>query len=232
MHESLTVSLLEIQNLKVDYARPDGLPLTVLHISELKIEAHEPLALKGRSGSGKTSLLNVISGILTPYTGSVVLLGQELKSLEEAQRDTFRGQNMGFIFQAFNLMPGFSALQNVVLGSVFAGDPNEKPSTTLERAHELLKRVGLSDRAYHHPQRLSSGEQQRVAIARALINKPKLILADEPTGSLDEKNSNEVIDLILELSSISGASLLLATHDPLVMARFSRVVDLKELNRV
>jgi ABC-type lipoprotein export system ATPase subunit len=224
--------LLEVKDLKVTYTRPNGNPFTVIHIPEFDIKEGEQMALKGRSGSGKTSLLNAISGILGLYEGSVLLLGKELKNLKEAERDTFRGKNIGFIFQTFHLLQGFTALQNVVLGSVFAGNPDEETSVTLQRARELLKRVGLSDREHHHPRMMSSGEQQRVAIARALINKPKLILADEPTGSLDEKNGGEVIDLIKELCSASGASLLLATHDPVVMGGFARVVDLKELNRV
>jgi ABC-type lipoprotein export system ATPase subunit len=224
------MSLLEIQELKANYVRATGQVISILHIPEFKVGEGEQVALKGRSGSGKTTLLNVISGILSPYEGSVRLLGQELKNLSEADRDTFRGRHIGFVFQTFHLLQGFTALQNVVLGSVFSGDENDQDSSTLNRARELLKQVGLEHRENHLPRMLSSGEQQRVAIARALLNKPNLILADEPTGSLDEKNSSEVLELIKKLSSGSGAALLLVTHDPSVMETFSRVVDLKELN--
>jgi len=225
------MALLQVQDLKMEYRRPDGGSLTVLNIPAFRMGPGEQVAMKGHSGSGKTTFLNVISGILTPTSGSVGFDERDLTKMSEGARDIFRGQNIGFVFQTFNLLQGFTALENVVLGSVFAGDPNEQTSSTFARARELLKKVGLAERADHRPRMLSAGEQQRVAIARALMNKPKLILADEPTGSLDEKNSGEVLDLVLGLTSVSGAALLLATHDSSVMARFTRVVDLKELNQ-
>jgi ABC-type lipoprotein export system ATPase subunit len=223
------MSLLKIKNLKAAYRRPQGDSITVLNIPEFEIQEAEQIALKGRSGSGKTTFLNVISGILSPYEGSVVLAGKELKDLSESQRDVFRGEHIGFIFQTFHLLDGFTALENVVLGSVFAGNPEEETSSVKDRALKLLKQVGLDHRENHLPRMMSSGEQQRVAIARALINKPRIILADEPTGSLDEKNSSEVLELIRNLSSESKAALLLVTHDPSVMERFKKVVDLKQL---
>ncbi len=225
------MSLLEIRNLKVEYRRPDGSRFTVLHIPEFRLQPAELMAIKGHSGSGKTTLLNVISGILLPTKGVVKLSGKDLAALREVERDRIRGQNIGFVFQTFNLLAGFTALENVVLGSLFAGDPNEETASTKNRAIELLHKVGLQDRMHHRPRTLSSGEQQRVAIARALINKPSLVLADEPTGSLDEKNGREVLDLILSLTSTTGAALLLVTHDPSVMKRFFKVVDLKDFNK-
>lgn len=225
------MSLLELRDLKVDYTRPDGSSWTVLDVPDWKCEEGSMTCVKGHSGSGKTTFLNVISGILAPTTGSVKLEGQDLAMLAEAQRDLVRGRKIGFIFQTFNLLPGFSALENVILGSVFAGDPNEESAVSRKRAMELLQKVGLSHREHHRPRMLSSGEQQRVAIARALMNKPRLLLADEPTGSLDETNSGEVLRLIRELASTSGAALLLVTHDPAVMASFDKVLDLKQLNR-
>ncbi|MBI4025139.1 MAG: ABC transporter ATP-binding protein [Verrucomicrobia bacterium] len=224
--------MLEIQNLKVEYARPDGSRFTVLHIPGFRLEGGAQVCIRGRSGSGKTTLLNVISGIKTPSAGTVKLDGKDLGSLGEAARDILRGQAIGFVFQTFNLLAGFTALENVILGSVFAGDPDEETSSVRRRALELLQKVGLTERAHHRPRTLSSGEQQRVAIARALINRPKLILADEPTGSLDEKNSGEVLDLMARLGLELRAALLLVTHDPAVMSRFVKVVDLKELNRI
>jgi ABC-type lipoprotein export system ATPase subunit len=224
------MTLLKIKDLKVSYQRQSKNPVPVLNIPEMEIQGGEQIALKGRSGSGKTTLLNVVSGILSPYDGSVMVQGQELKALNEVDRDMFRGRHIGFIFQTFHLLQGFTALENVVLGSVFSGDPDEEPSDTKKRARELLKKVGLEHRQNHFPRMMSSGEQQRVAIARALLNKPKLVLADEPTGSLDEKNSAEVLELIITLTEASGAALLLVTHDPAVMNRFSKVLDLKLLN--
>lgn len=226
------MSLLEVRELKASYSRPDGGLVPVLKIPQFSIGPGEEIVMKGRSGSGKTTFLNVISGILSPYEGSVVIAGKELKNMSEAERDTFRGKHIGFIFQSFHLLQGFTALENVILGSVFAGDENEEPSSVRSRAMDLLKKVGLEHRAEHFPRMMSSGEQQRVAIARALLNKPSLILADEPTGSLDEKNSQEVLELIRKLSSASGAALLLVTHDPAVMEKFPRMVDLKNLNQI
>jgi ABC-type lipoprotein export system ATPase subunit len=225
------MSLLEIRDLQAEYRRPDGTQFTVLKIPEFKLESGSQTGMKGKSGSGKTTFLNVISGILLPVQGKVEVDGTDVTKLSETQRDQFRGSHIGFIFQTFHLLSGFTAVENVVLGSVFAGDPNEETATTKQRACHLLEKVGLADRMHHRPSMLSSGEQQRVAIARSLMNKPKLILADEPTGSLDEKSGNEVLELIRSLASSSGASLLLVTHDPSVMAQFSHVVDLSALNK-
>lgn len=224
------MSLLTLSDLKVEYPKPDGSLLTILRIPRLEVAEGEQIAIKGASGSGKTTLLNAIAGILLPAGGSVQLMGQDLTAMREAERDAFRGKHIAFVFQTFNLLAGFTALQNVVLGSVFAGDPNEETAATLGRAHELLKRVGLEERAHHRPHMLSAGEQQRVALARAMINRPKLILADEPTGSLDESNAREVLGLLKGMASAGHAALLLVTHDPAVMAQFARVVDIGELN--
>ena len=224
------MSLLEVRDLKVEYPRTDGTHLSVLDVPEFKIEERSQVCIEGRSGSGKTTLLNVISGILSPTRGCVILDGASLELLNEAERDVMRGRKIGFVFQTFNLLSGFTALENVILGSVFAGDPNEDGADTKKRGCELLDKVGLSGRAHHRPGMLSSGEQQRVAIARALMNKPRLILADEPTGSLDDKSGREALDLILSLASASGAALLLVTHDPAVMARFSTVIDLARIS--
>jgi len=226
------MSLVEIRDLKVEYARSGGVPLPVLDIPELKIEPASQLCIRGGSGSGKTTLLNIIAGILSPGRGTVVLDGADLAQMSEAERDRFRGRKVGFVFQTFNLLSGFTAAENVLLGSVFAGDPGEKRADRTARARELLEKVGLSGRAEHRPSALSAGEQQRVAIARALMNRPRLVLADEPTGSLDEKNGNQVLDLMTNLAAAAGATLLLVTHDPVVMARFSTVLDLARLNKI
>jgi len=225
------VAFVEIQNLRMEYRQPDGKPLTILNIPEFRMEPSEQLAMRGPSGSGKTTLLNIISGILLPSAGSVRFDGKDLTQLNEADRDIFRGQRIGFVFQTSNLLQGFTAIENVILGSLFAGDPNEEPSSVRARAHALLEKTGLAERSHHRPRTLSAGEQQRVAIARALMNKPRLILADEPTGSLDEKNGQEALALIQNLAAASSAAVLIVTHDPAVMAEFPKVVNLKELNQ-
>ncbi len=226
------MNLLEIRDLRVEFPRKGAPPLTVLNIPSFLLKAGAHQCLRGQSGSGKTTFLNVIAGLLTPTRGMVAFDGIDLGGLREAQRDALRGKQIGFVHQTFNLLHGFNALENVVLGSVFAGDPNEEPSSVRDRARKLLCTVGLKERLHHRPRVMSSGEQQRVAVARALINQPKLLLADEPTGSLDEGSGREVLDLIVRMASSCGAALLLVTHDPAVMARFDQVTDLREINRL
>ncbi|NUN94182.1 MAG: ABC transporter ATP-binding protein [Verrucomicrobiae bacterium] len=225
------MALLEVRDLLVEYRTPDGGVLRALDVRRFDLAAGERRCLRGRSGSGKTTLLNAISGIRLPTAGCVRLDGKEITALAENARDRLRGRTIGFVFQAFHLLPGFTALQNVVLGSVFAGNPEEESAATLRRARELLRAVGLEARMHHRPASLSAGEQQRVAVARALMNRPKLLLADEPTGSLDAAQAGAVLDLILRLADEAGAALLLVTHDAAVMARFGGVTDLESLAR-
>lgn len=223
------MALLEIRDLRVEFASPGGGTTRVLDVPRFDLPAGARRCLRGRSGSGKTTLLNAISGIRLPTAGSVRLDGTEVTALPEKARDLLRGRTIGFVFQTFHLLPGFTALQNVVLGSVFAGDPDEETAETARRAETLLRAVGLASRIHHRPRALSAGEQQRVAVARALINRPKLLLADEPTGSLDAAQAEAVLDLVVRLAGEAGAALLLVTHDPAVMSRFDDVVDLAEL---
>lgn len=224
------MSLLELRGLSAGYKMSDGSSFTVLRIAKFTMEAKARVCLKGRSGSGKTTLLNVISGIRLPESGQVLLEGRDLSEMTEAERDIYRGQKIGFVFQTFHLLSGFTALENVILSSVFAGDPHEEDSVTRSRAVKLLEKVGLKDRQHSRVANLSSGEQQRVSIARALMNRPRLILADEPTASLDERNGEAILDLIFRLTEEFEAAVLLVTHDSSVMARFDKVIDLKELN--
>jgi ABC-type lipoprotein export system ATPase subunit len=224
--------LLHVRNLLAGYRKSEGSGnLTILDIPEFQLESAAQVVLKGRSGCGKSTFLNVIAGLHPAESGEVLLDGTDLTRISEAERDSLRGRTIGFIFQDFHLLKGFSSLENVMLGSVFAGDPNEEPSATRKRAVKLLERVGLTHRLNHHPGMLSSGEQQRVALARALMNRPKLILADEPTGSLDEHTGSEVLKLLGELCRDQQIALILVTHDPLVMSRFENVTDFNTLNR-
>ena len=183
-------------------------------------------ALSGSSGSGKTTLLNLIAGILQPDEGQVELDGRSISGANEALRDRIRAELLGYIFQTFNLLQGYTCLENVLLGMSFGGKPDRA------RAVELLGRVGLSRRLEYFPRQLSSGQQQRVAVARALANQPKLVLADEPTGNLDPENAAEVLGLIRDTCKENGAALLLVSHDKSVLGQFEEVRDLSEINQV
>jgi ABC-type lipoprotein export system ATPase subunit len=175
------------------------------------------MALWGPSGCGKSTMLNLISGLLRPHEGVVTVDGVEIQALSEGALDQFRGERLGFIFQTFNLLAPFTALQNVMLGMRFS-DTRPKPEWKTRAAY-LLERVGLKHRLNSKPSTMSVGERQRVAIARALANHQKIVVADEPTGSLDPKTSNEVMDLLLEMCREENVSLLVVTHEQDIAAR-------------
>jgi putative ABC transport system ATP-binding protein len=217
---------LELTNVLKTYREPDGNTLTVLDIDRFQIGPAEQVVLVGASGGGKTSLLNVISGISTPDRGSVKVDGHEITRLPEVARDRFRAERIGFVFQTFNLLPAFSALENVLLGMSFSGKRVDS-----KRAVQLLERMGLKHRLTHRPPQLSVGEQQRVAVARALANQPSLLLADEPTANVDVKNQDLILDLIREGCAESKVALLLVTHSSDVASRFSRVDRLENFNK-
>src|SRR5688572_17125063 len=222
---------LELQQLKKRYVEPDGTPVPVIDVESLTLSDGEQVALVGTSGSGKTTLLHLIAGILTPDSGRIMAYfpgagAVNVESLGEAERDVFRGRYIGYIFQTHHLLPGFTALENVLLGMSFTGRQSD-PAW----AKHLLTEVGLKDRLNYKPHKLSVGQQQRVAVARALANRPRLVLADEPTGALDTKNAQAVLELIRALCAEVGASLLLVSHDPQISGQLPRVVSLAELNR-
>lgn len=217
--------LLEISGLKKSYAAPDGILQSIVNVPSFEIEAGAQVGIRGQSGSGKTTLLHLIAGILTPDAGSVRIADTNVSSLSESERDRFRARNIGYIFQTFNLLQGFSCLENVLLSMAFGAGEDR------ERAIALLKRVGLGDRLHYTPRQLSTGQQQRAAIARALANHPKLVLADEPTGNLDVTNAREALTLIRETCRESGAALLLVSHDANALAAFEKVVAFEVSNR-
>jgi putative ABC transport system ATP-binding protein len=218
--------MLFLKDVKKAFVQPDGTRLPILDLARFEVAAAEQMVLVGESGSGKTTLLHVISGISRPDEGVVTVAGCDIAKLPEAGRDRFRADNIGYVFQTFNLLPGFSALENVLLGMSFA---DGRPDTT--RAYRLLERVGLDHRLAHKPSMLSVGEQQRVAVARALANRPKILLADEPTANIDPRHQKQVVDLIRETCREEDVALVLVTHSPHVAEQFQRVEQLELINQ-
>ena len=192
----------------------------------LEVEEGEFLCVVGPSGSGKSTLLSLIGGLDHPVRGQVLVNGVDITTLDENGLASYRRQSVGFVFQTFNLIPTMTALQNVELPLIFAGVPASKRR---ERAMDLLKRIGLSERVHHRPVELSGGEQQRVAIARALANDPPLILADEPTGNLDSKTGHEVMKLLKELNRMGNHTVIMVTHNlEMASAYADRIVRLRD----
>jgi putative ABC transport system ATP-binding protein len=219
--------MLELVNVKKSYQQPNGAPLPILSIPHFAVAAGEQVVLVGRSGGGKTTLLHLIAGITRPDVGQIIFEGRNIERLSEAASDRFRATWMGYVFQTFNLLPAFTALENVLLGMTFSRKPVDR-----QRAITLLERVGLGDRMQHKPTALSVGEQQRVAVARALANKPRLLLADEPTANIDSANQQNIVDLIRETAEEEKISLVLVTHAMEVAEQFKRVVLLDEINEL
>ena len=193
--------------------------LVILRDIDLVVTPGEALAVVGASGSGKSTLLALLAGLDTPSVGTVMLDGVDLFALDEDQRAQLRGRLLGFVFQSFQLLPALTALENVMLPLARADDAEA-------RAREMLVRVGLGERLQHYPKHLSGGEQQRVALARAFVVRPKLLLADEPTGSLDAQSGAQIIELLFGLNHEQGTTLVLVTHDEALASRCTRIVRL------
>ena len=217
--------MLDVTNLRKSFASPEGARAEIVHVPKFSLAAGEQIALRGESGSGKTTFLNLLAGILAADSGQVSVDGTEITALSESKRDRLRADKLGYIFQTFNLLQGYTVLENVVLGMSFG-------PRGADRAHAraVLERVGLGHRLNHFPSQLSTGQQQRVAVARALANRPKLVLADEPTGNLDRKHAREALALIREVCREQGAGLLLVSHDEEVLGTFETRKDFGEIN--
>jgi putative ABC transport system ATP-binding protein len=201
---------------------PNGAaPLTILHEIDLSVMPREAVAVVGASGSGKSTLLGLLAGLDTPSAGAVALDGTDLFTLDEDGRADLRKRLVGFVFQSFQLLPPLNALENVMLPLELGG-----LSDAESRARAMLERVGLAERLRHYPKHLSGGEQQRVALARAFVMRPKLLLADEPTGNLDAATGAGIIDLIFELNEEHGTTLVMVTHDEALARRCGRTVRL------
>lgn len=217
--------MLSIENLKKSFRLPEGQRLLVLDVPAFSIAEGEQVVLMGESGGGKTTLLHCIAGIMQADSGSIRLDNLELTRLSESGRDRVRAAKMGYVFQTFNLLPGFTALENVRLGMTFGSGKHD-----FARARSLLERVGLGDRMEHKPAAMSVGQQQRVAVARALANRPRLLLADEPTANIDPTNQQRIIDLLREVCTEEKVAMLMVTHSTAVAEQFSRVDRLEQIN--
>lgn len=216
----MNVSILSARNLSKVVPSSEG-ELRILDGIELNVGAGDSLAIVGSSGSGKSTLLGLLAGLDLPSEGSVTLAGQELERLGEDERARVRAEQVGFVFQSFQLLDSLDALENVMLPLELEGHADAR-----RRATELLARVGLSKRLRHSPRQLSGGEQQRVAIARAFAADPKILFADEPTGNLDSHTGEHICDLLFELNRERGTTLVLVTHDPRLAARCQRQIRL------
>lgn len=220
------MSLLIVQDLKKSFRSPSGNLDPVLYVPEFSLQQYEQVALRGASGSGKTTFLHLLAGVLPADSGTVTVDGTSLHLLTESQRDQLRVGKIGYVFQSFNLLNGFTCLENITLAMNLNG------SSDVDRAKSLLSDVGLWERKNHYPHQLSIGQQQRVAIARALVNQPKLVLADEPTGNLDPFNTDRSLILLRKLCQQWGSSLILVSHDDRVMEQFESQVEWEKLNEV
>lgn len=217
--------MIHLRGVKKSYARgPEA--VVACAVDRLDIAAGEQVALVGRSGTGKTTLLHILAGILRPDQGEVEVVGQRIDQLGESARDRHRGRHIGMVYQTFNLLQPFTALENVLLGALFGRGTGGEARL---RAEALLQQVGLADRMHHRPRELSVGQVQRVAICRALINDPELVLMDEPLGNQDRATGGQVLDVLLQIAEHGKKTVVMVTHDPESAKRMQRTVDLATL---
>ena len=200
-----------------------GHKVEILKSIGLTIPSGQFIAITGHSGSGKTTLISLIAGLDNPSSGTIKIDGQDITKLNEDELALLRGKRFGFIFQNFHLIPTLTALENVALSAEL-----NNTSGATKKSEDLLGIVGLGDRQHHYPAQLSGGEQQRLSLARAFVNEPNIILADEPTGNLDSKNSNRIIELIRELHRVKQATIILVTHEPQVAKQSQRILTLED----
>ncbi|MCL4440934.1 MAG: ABC transporter ATP-binding protein [Firmicutes bacterium] len=214
---------INIQSLYKSYRNGDEITEVLRDVS-FQVEDGEFLAVIGPSGSGKSTLMNIIGCLARPTKGTYHLAGQDTGKLSDRKLAAIRNKHIGFVFQSFNLLPQYTALENVELAGLYS---NVSPKTAREKAKQALISLGLEDRMKYRPNQLSGGQKQRVAIARAIVNSPTIILADEPTGSLDSKTGREVLDIFKELNKV-GKTIIVVTHDPGIAQEANRIVNIKD----
>ncbi len=216
--------MIKLENITKEYRMGEDIVHAVSGIS-LEIDEGEFIALVGPSGSGKSTMMHIIGGLDTPTSGRVIVDGQDLSRASDRELSRYRNEKIGFVFQAFNLHPTYTATENVALPLIFSGISQSK---RLKMAAEALEIVGLAERASHRPNQLSGGERQRVSIARALVTQPKILLADEPTGNLDSRNGKHVMELLSQLNKEKGITLIIVTHDIEIAAIAGRIIKMKD----
>jgi len=215
-------NVIELRNVCKDYGTGDAKIRAVCDVN-LKIKKSESVAIMGPSGCGKSTMLHLIGCLDRPTRGKVLIDGKDISNLDDDKLAKIRREKIGFVFQFFNLIPSFTALENAELPLIFSKHSNHK-----ERAIELLKEVGLENRMHHHSSQLSGGEIQRISIARALANNPQIILADEPTGNLDSKSGKDIMDILIKLNKERGATLLIITHDKSIASHAKKIIKMKD----
>lgn len=216
--------VIQCRNVGKSY-RDGGLNVDVLHNLDLQIDAGESVSIIGASGSGKSTLLHLLGGLDIPDSGSIVLMGQDIASLNQTRLGQLRNRYLGFVYQFHHLLSEFTALENVMMPLLIGGTARQEAA---ERSAAMLEKVGLGRRVGHRPAELSGGERQRAAVARALVHRPQCLLADEPTGNLDRKNAANVLDMMLELQQDLGTALVVVTHDDQLAARFKRTLFMRD----
>ena len=217
----MSQSIISVENITKSVISNDN-ELSILKGISFNINAGESVAIMGTSGAGKSTLMSLLAGLDQPTSGKISILGETISTMDDEQRAKMRSESIGFVFQNFLLIPSLNALQNVTLPMVLRG--NEDESSNNEKAKALLKEVGLAGRETHLPTQLSGGEQQRVALARAFVTRPKILFADEPTGNLDQKTAQHVIELLFTMNKEQGTTLVLVTHDPNLAKRCQRTL--------
>lgn len=221
----MSQSIISVKNITKSVISNDN-ELSILKGISFNINAGESVAIMGTSGAGKSTLMSLLAGLDQPTSGSITLLDSEISAMDDEQRAKIRSESIGFVFQNFLLIPSLNALQNVTLPMVLRG--NEDEASNNQKAKQLLNEVGLSGRETHLPTQLSGGEQQRVALARAFVTEPKVLFADEPTGNLDHKTAQNIIELLFKMNQEQGTTLILVTHDANLAKRCQRTLIIND----